>query len=255
MPKVLENKLIEKFKDKEYFTRKELFDFYRFFEPDLNEGTLAWRIYNLKNNNIIRSLKKGIYVISHKPEYKPDISPGLIKINKQIIERFKGIKHCIWETSWLNEFTQHQSAKSILIIEIEKDFEESLFYELKDSISKEIYLNPDEKTIDLYVSESYDAVIVKRLITRAPLIKRTIKKLKFHIPSIEKMLVDLFAEKKLLHHFQGSDLIHICENAITNYTVNFTKLFSYAKRRGRDREIKHFFTNHMFHLVKDIIND
>ena len=92
MPKIIESKLIEEFKDREYFYREELFDFFRYFEPELKEGTFGWRIYDLKNRNIIKSLKRGVYVISYKPKYKPDISPSLLKIAKQLTERFDGIK-------------------------------------------------------------------------------------------------------------------------------------------------------------------
>ncbi len=255
MPQVIESRLIKEFKDREYFTREELFDFYRHFEPELKEGTFGWRIYDLKNRNIIKSLKRGIYVISYKPKYKPDISPGLLKMAKQLIERFDEVKHCIWETSWLNEFSQHQTSKSTLFIEIEKGFEESLFYELKDTTRREVFLNPDEKAIDFYIAESNQPVIIKKLLTRAPLSKRAEKKVKFYTPTLEKILVDLFAEERLFYYLQGSELIHIYENAISNYTINFTKLFSYAKRREREQDIKQFMTNHMFHLLKDIIVD
>lgn len=254
MPKIIENRLIEEFKNKESFNREELFNFYRYFEPELKEGTFGWRIYDLKNRNIIKPIKRGLYVISYKPRYKPDISPSIFKIAKQLAERFNEIKHCVWETSWLNEFTQHQANKSILILEIEKGFEASLFYELRDSIKREIYLNPDEKVIDFYIAESNNPVIVKKLITRAPLEKKTEKNIKFYTPTLEKILVDLFAEEKLYYFVQGSELMHIYENAITKYTIDFTKLLSYAKRRERDQDIKQFLTNHMFQLVKDIIN-
>ena len=255
MPKVIENKLIEEFKDREYFTREELFDFYRSFEPELKEGTFGWRIYDLKNRNIIKPLKRGIYVISYKPIYKPDISPSLLKIAKHITERFNEIKHCIWETAWLNEFAQHQISRSTLYIEIEKGFEESLFYELKDTMRKEVFLNPDEKAIDFYVAESNQPVIVKKLLTRAPLTKRSEKKIKFYTPALEKILVDLFSEEKLFYYVQGSELMNIYENAISTYTINFTKLFSYAKRREREQDIKQFMTTNIFHLVNNIIND
>ena len=255
MPKYIENKLIEEFKDREYFSREELFDFFRYFEPELKEGTFGWRIYDLKQRNIIRALKRGVYVISYKPRYKPDISPSLLIIAKQFAERFNEIKHCIWETTWLNEFVQHQISKSTLIIEIEKGFEESLFYELKDRTRREVFLNPDENVIDFYIAESNQPVIVKKLLTRAPVSKRTEKKIKFYIPTLEKILVDLFAEEKLFYYVQGSELIHIYENAITSYTINFTKLFSYAKRRRREQDIKQFISNNMHHLVKGIIDD
>ena len=255
MPKVIESKLIEEFKGRDYFSREELFDFFRYFEPDLKEGTFGWRIYDLKNRNIIKSLKRGVYVISYKPKYKPDLSPSLLKTAKQLTERFEGIKHCIWETSWLNEFAQHQTSRSMLIIEIEKGFEESLFYDLKDSMRKEVFLNPDAKAIDFYIAESSHPIIIKKLLTRAPLTKRTEKKIKFYIPTIEKILVDLFVEERLFYQLQGSELMHIYENALTSCSINFTKLFSYAKRREREQDIKQFMTNHMFHLVKGMIDD
>ena len=255
MPKVIENRLIEEFKDREYFSREELFDFFRYFEPELKEGTFGWRIYDLKNRNIIKPLKRGLYVISYKPRYKPDISPSQIKIAKQLTERFDEIRLCIWETAWLNEFSQHQTSRSTLFIEVEKGFEESLFYELKDTMRREVFLNPDKKAIDFYIAESKQPVIIKKLLTRAPLSKRTEKKVEFFIPTLEKILVDLFAEERLFYHVQGSEMMHIYENALTSYTINFTKLFSYAKRREREQEIKQFMINHMFHLVKDIIDD
>ena len=255
MPKVIENKLIEEFKDREYFSREELFDFFRYFEPDLKEGTFGWRIYDLKNRNIIKTLKRGVYVISFKPGYKPVISPNLLRIAKQLSERFNEIDHSIWETAWLNEFAQHQINRSALIVEIEKGFEESLYYELKEFGHRDLFLNPDEKEIDFYIAESNQPVIVKNLLTRSPVLKRTEKKIKFYVPTLEKILVDLFAEEKLFYYVQGSELIHIYENAITSYTINFTKLFSYAKRRKREQDIKQFISNHMNHVVNGVIDD
>jgi len=255
MLKFLENKLIEKFKDKESFTREELFQFYRYFEPELKEGTFGWRIYDLKNRNIIKPIKRGLYVISIKPKYKPDISTNLLRIAKQISQKFDEVKHCFWETVWLNEFAQHQMNKSIIYIEVEKGFEESIFYALKDNLHKEVFVNPDERTIDFYIAESNQPIIIKKLLTRAPLMKRMEKKVKFYTPTLEKILVDLFSEERLFFYLQGVELMHVYENAISNYTINFTKLFSYAKRREREQDIKQFMTNHMLYLIKDIIDD
>ncbi|WP_143961590.1 DUF6577 family protein [Litoribacter populi] len=253
MLKIIESKLIKEFKDREHFTREDLFEFYHQFEPDLKEGTFGWRIHDLRDKNIISPIKRGLYVISDKPKYMPEISPELLKLAKRITDKFEDAKHCIWETEWLNEFSQHQASRRIILIEIEKEFMESLYYELKDSTKKELYLNPDDKTIDFYIAESNYPVVIKKLITRSPVIKRTEKRVEFNTPFLEKILVDLFAEEKLFYFLQGSELMHIYENAINSYGVNFTKLFSYAKRREREQEIKQFMKNHMYHLIKDII--
>ena len=255
MTKILEKRLIKEFKDKASFTREELFQFFRYFEPALKEGTFGWRVHDLKNKNIVKPLKRGLYAISQKPKYKPDIAPRLHKIAKQLSIKFDEVKHCVWETTWLNEFVQHQTSRSTLFVEIEKGFEESLFYTLKDNLHREVFLNPDQRAFDLYVTESDRPIIVKKLLTRAPLIKRTEKKAKFYTPTLETILVDLFAEERLFHYLHGGELIHIYENALDKYSINFTKLFSYAKRREREYDIKQFMANHMFHLVKDIIDD
>ena len=253
MPKIIEDKLINKFKNKSTFSREELLDFFRYFQPDLKDGTFGWRIYDLKNKNIIKSVRKGYYTISNKPKYKPEVSDTLLKLAKVISNRFEDIKYCIWDTDWINEFSQHQSSKKIIIIEIEKDFVESLYYELKDVFRFDFYLNPDEKAIDFYISESINPIIVKKLITRSPILKRNEQRIKFYTPLLEKILVDLFAESKLFYFYQGAELIHIYKNAIKNYTINYTKLFGYAKRRKKEQDIKQFMTNHMYHLVKEVI--
>jgi len=254
MPKIIENKLIQEFKDKESFSREELFEFFKHFEPDLKEGTFGWRIYDLKNKNIIKSLMLSLYTISYKPKYKPEFSDKLLKLTKKLNNKFEDVKFCIWETNWLNEFSQHQASKRIIIIEVEKDFLNSFFYELKEIFKGDVYLTPDEKTINFYVAESMQPIVIKRLVTRSPISKRTKKKLKFYTPLLEKILVDVFAEDKLFYYSQGSELVYIFENALKSYDINYTKLFSYAKRRERDTDIKTFLSNNIPHLVKNIID-
>jgi hypothetical protein len=126
---------------------------------------------------------------------------------------------------------------------------------LKDNFKNDIYLNPDEKAINFYISESNQPLIIKNLITRSPIDKRTERKIEVYTPLLEKILVDLFAEEKLFYLYQGNELVHIFENAIKSYAVNFTKLISYARRREKEEGIKMFLTNNIPHLVKDIIYD
>jgi hypothetical protein len=253
MLKFIRNRLIAEFKNRNAFSREELFDFFRGFEPDLKEGTFAWRIYDLKNKNILESTQRGYYTISDKPKYRPEISGELLKLAKVISDRFENVKYCLWNTDWISEFSKHQANKKLIVIEIEKDCAESLYYELKDIFRFDFYFSPDEKVIDHYVSESHNPVIIKKLITRSPISKRTEKRIKVYTPLLEKIIVDLFTENKLFYFYQGAELMHIYENAIKNYTLNYTKLFSYSKRRGKEQDIKQFMANHMYHIVREVI--
>jgi hypothetical protein len=51
-------RLTKEFKGRESFSRVELFDFYRQFEPDVKEATFRWRIYHLKDKKSLLQLKR-----------------------------------------------------------------------------------------------------------------------------------------------------------------------------------------------------
>jgi len=253
MPKILDKMLIAEFRNRQAFSHEDLYNFYGSFEPDIKAGTVTWRIYDLKQKGIIKSVKRGWYTISYKPEYKPNISSELLKISKIIGEHFEEVEYCLWDTTWLNEFLQHQSNKLIVIVEIEKDFEESLFFKLNDNFKNEIFLNPYEKEIDLYITESKKPIVIKKLITKSPLRKRTEKKIRVPVPQLEKILVDLFAEEKLFYFYQGSEMKVIFENALKKYSINYTRLFSYAKRRTRKEQLKNYLNSNLKHVIMDIL--
>ena len=255
MPKIVENKLIEAFKERGSFDRDELFQFYLDFEPDLKESTFSWRIYDLKKKDIIKTIGRGVYVISYKPKYKPVLSDNVLKIVRKTNERFEEIQYAIWENQWLNEFTQHQVSNQMIVVEVEKEFTESVYYYLNDSLKMNFFLNPDDKEIEFYISESAVPVVIKRLVTRAPINKLKDKKNAVPVASLEKIMVDLFADENLFHFYQGSELINIYEKILERYNINFTKLFSYAKRRKKELEIKQFMNNHIPNILEDIIND
>lgn len=255
MPKIIENRIIEAFKEQSSFDRNELYHFYLDFEPDLKESTFSWRIYDLKKKDIIKTIGRGLYVISYKPKYKPVLTENVLKIARKTSERFEGITYCIWESQWLNEFTQHQTSNQMIVVEVEKEFTESLYYFLNDSLRMDFFLNPDEKEIEFYISESTVPVVINRLVTRAPISNIKDKKSVIPIATLEKIMVDLFADENLFHFYQGSELIYIFERILDRYSINLTKLFSYAKRRKKEQEIKQFISKHIPNFLDDIQYD
>jgi len=255
MPKIVENRIIEAFKDRSSFNREELYDFYLDFEPDLKESTFSWRIYDLKKKDIIKTIGRGLYVISYKPKYKAVLSDNVFKIARKTNDHFEDIKYAIWETQWLNEFTQHQTSNQMIVVEVEKEFTYSLYYYLNDTLQMDFFLNPDDKEIEFYISEKLVPVVIKRMVTRAPIQKIKNKKAVVPIATLEKIMVDIFAEENLFHFYQGSEMVNIYEKIIDRYSINFTKLFSYAKRRRKEQEIKQFIRTHIPNFLEDIQYD
>ena len=52
------NQLRIKFSDTPAFTRAQLYEFFRELDPEVKETTIRLRIYNLKENGIIRAIEK-----------------------------------------------------------------------------------------------------------------------------------------------------------------------------------------------------
>ncbi len=226
-----------KFTPDDHIERKELFDFLNKFYTDLKKTTFRWRIYELKKNNIISSVKRGVFKITSKKNYYlPDIDDQIKSINKVIKQEFDDIRFCIWNSLWLNEFSRHQASKNLTFVEVEKDLVQSIFYLLSDKNFKNVYIEPDSKTAGTYIFENYNSIIVKSLTTKAPL--QSVQKIS--IPKIEKLLVDLFCDKNLLIAYQGNEMISIFKIALSEYEINYSTLLHYSRRRKKEPELKDF---------------
>ncbi|TCD48861.1 DUF6577 family protein [Chlorobium sp. N1] len=230
--------LLRHFAGRPHVSRDELLHYYRSFVPGLNESTFAWRIHSLKGKGVIQPVRRGVYALSRKPVFHPKPEPKVTAIAMQLRSRFPHMRYCVWNTRWLNEWMIHQPGRYQILVEVEAEMAESVFYYLKDEYHTNVYLDPDKLTLERYIHEEPQAVIVRRLISKAPLDKgKTIP-----TPSLEKILVDLFVDRSLFSAFQGSELPHIFDTAQETYTLNITRMTAYAKRRGKATELIAFLT-------------
>ncbi len=193
--------LKKQFRERESFSREELFGFYQQYEPDLKETTFRWRIYNLKSREIITSISRELFTMEYKPVFKPDIEEIQKKIYTKIEKQFPTLKQCIWTTKILNEFMLHIPSKSITILQVEKNALEPVYEFLKEQNFRNVYIEPEEKEIQRYIYETETAIILQSLISKAP----TQKIKKITTTTIEKVIVDLYCDKKLFDAFQGSE--------------------------------------------------
>lgn len=246
---MIEKNLKKHFKGKNNFTRNELFKFYLLNEPQLNKNTFAWRIYNLKKKGVIREIGRGQYSFVEKSVYSLQLSNYCEKIALKISKSFPDVVFCVSESNWINEFTSHQYSNKFAIIEIEKDFIESVFFNLKESFSN-IFLKPNETELDRYISDLGSAIILIPFITRSPIQK--LENQRFNIPTIEKLLVDIFTQNTPYFFLTNSEVKNIIENVFRKYNINQTTLLAYAGRRGKKKQIKSFLVEHK---ITGILND
>jgi hypothetical protein len=218
------------------FTRDELFNFYNAFEPGLNSNTFAWRIHDLKTKKIISSVSRSQFSLAYKPIYSPTIDKKLKELYTRLQNAFPHARKTVWSTQWLTEFMLHIPGRYATIIEAEKGSLESIFYFLKDHKYKNVFLEPGKKEIDLYISGCDHPIILKSLVSLSPLQSQK----KFTSPALEKILLDIFAERDVFNAFQGHELSIIFNNAYNRYQVNFSTLMAYARRRGKSKPLAEF---------------
>ena len=191
-----------------------------------------------------------MFSMAYKPTFNPEIGETEREIYTKISKQFSGLMCCIWSTKIVKEFMLHIPGRFLTIVQVEKEALEPVYEFLKEQNISNLFIQPEEKEIERYIYETESAIILQSLISKAPTqIVDAISTI-----TLEKMLVDIYCDKKLFAAFNGSELIHIINNAQSRYSIDFTKLLSYAKRRRREIDILEFLSTKT-NIPKSVLND
>lgn len=245
MTQMKEQKLIDFFSSKTSFSRTDLFGYFLQTDQKLNENTFGWRIFDLKKKNILHEVKKGWYTISTKPAYLPFPDEQLVQLAADLNTDFRHVRYCVWRINWLNEFTVHQFSDETILFDIERDVQESAANRLHDRGHPVLWALKGT-----LLSVQPELVIVSPLISRAPIQKVTTATSTVIVPTLEKILVDIYQDEKIFYFVQGAEMTRIFERALSKYTINYTTLFSYAKRRGKETELREFLSERFPEHIK-----
>jgi len=225
------NIILEHFKDSDRIFYQDLFSFLKSLHPDLADKTINWKINQLKNKGYISHLSRSTYSLTKKNEYKPLITPHFKRIFNKVSSNYPLVNLCIWSNNWFNEFMVHQLFRYFIVVETEKDAVSSVFNQLSDSY-KNVFFHSDKDVFTRYLNTQDDVIIVKTLISEAPLMK--IENVK--VPTIEKLLIDCLIESDLLAA-QADEIDNIFINTFEKYVINLNKLRRYARRRNKLKEL------------------
>ncbi len=184
---------------------------------------------------VLNRVGRGKYVIGEKKTYTPEISKKIKTLNKKLKTHFPFLDICIWNTSVFNEFMRHQPGRFYLMVEVEKDAMESVFFFLKDN-KYPVFLAPDPEIIYHYISDKKETLIVKSLVTESP----TQEISGITTITIEKILVDLFCDPVNFNAQQDLERDRIFKEVIEKYTVNETTMLRYADRRRKKNELDEY---------------
>lgn len=182
---------------------------------------------------VLNRIGRGKFETGEGKSFIPEISPKLKSIYSKIKNEFPFLKICIWHTSVLNEFMLHQSGNFYILIEVEKEATQSIFYFLKEA-NYSVFIDPTNDLLDKYLPTNKDSIIVKPLITEAPI--QNIKGI--DTITLEKMLVDIFCDNVIFSAQQGAEMRTIFKEAFSKYTIIESRMLRYADRRRKKENIK-----------------
>lgn len=234
--------LLVKFSSRLTVSKSELLEFCRLQDPELTEKAFRRILYSLEREKHILPLGGGVYallnptILPKREKFVPRLSPAAQELRVFVQENFPYAQYVIWETKILHEFMIHQPGSGQIVLEVEKDACESVFNQLKELLSQNIFLDPERVTVERYISSSPESILVLKLITQSPKFKSN----GISFARLEKILVDIFADDNRFFAFHGQELINIYDNAFSTYWINTKTMFRYAGRRKATDRLEEF---------------
>jgi hypothetical protein len=231
------------FRNRPYFSRTDLAKHFEAAHPQWSASSINWLVYNLQNAGIIQRVSRSTFILksskktdTHVP-YRVFPSDELLAIVAAISERLPLVSFIAWETRALNDFTNHQLARNHIFVEVEKMLEEFVFGVLHDNFSFPVLFKPSHEDIYLYSEDTTISVLTLR--SEAPI--------KGHDTTLEKILVDLFANKLLEWIVSKGDFAGIYEEAFSRHAINTTSMLRYARRRNKEQIVKEYIERNTKH--------
>ena len=195
-------------------------------EPDVSLHSIVNILNRMVRQGKLQRLQRGVYALAKQNVWRVVIGEQEKTVYDLIHLQFPLIKICVYNGETFAPLQHHLAFNQATYIEVERDSVESVFYRLQDA-GYEVYRTPDQQIAYDYVDVKKKIVIVKPLVTQAPLMKQD----KYYVPMLEKLLVDIRADKDF-YYMQGIEATYMTETARQMYMINEEKLQRYAKRRN-----------------------
>ncbi len=184
---------------------------------------------------VLTRIGRGRFILGVGRNYIPEVPNKIKSLHNILKKNFPYLNMCLWSTSAFNEFMLHQPGRFYLLVEVEKDAMDSLFYFMKEK-KYSVFVEPSRELFIRYMSDEKESWIVKSLVSEAPIQNLT------GVPTttIEKMLVDIFCDDITFDAQQGSEMKTIFKAAFEKYAISDSKMLRYADRRRKKRELNEY---------------
>ena len=216
------------------YSHQELIKLLKNNYPQMRDSSYHWAVCGMLKSGSLTKIARNVYVVQNerkKPVYRPAYSDLAAKLISQVSDKYPSGHFTVFETALMNDFLNLLVAQNTVYIQMEKDVSIFVFRFLQELGYDHLLYKPNKDDYALYWKK--DCIVVTDLISEAPLSASAP-----HEICLEKMLVDMYCDKLISSAYSKSEYPEMLKQAMKTYHIEPAKMMRYARRRGREDEIK-----------------
>ena len=227
---------LQKMNQGEIYSHKDLVGLLRQEKPGLGRSGYHWAIDKLLQKGELKRKGYGIYSVSDEKKlqtFSPSYSEEAQLLMKALSEKYPYVTFTVFETVLMNIFLNHLIGQNTIFLQVERDSSIYVFRYFQEEGQDNVLYKPNEKEFSLYWDTG--TIVITDLISEAPM-----RRDEPHHVMLEKMLVDMCADKLIASTFSKAEMPDVFEQAINRYVLDTPRMLRYARRRHKEDEIRKY---------------
>lgn len=199
---------------------------------DVERNTLSWHLSNLCKKGKLRRVGRGIYTKQTANTFLVKTNAKVRSLYRSLLRQYPFADFCVYSANVITPLLHDMMPNNTIYVETNRDTIMSVFEMLLPKYKGRLFLAPTKEIATTYIEFSRENIIVKPLVTEAPLTLDG----KVPVPTLEKLLVDTRVDADY-SYLQGYENLEMLRTAISHYNVNRNRLLRYADRRNMKNSI------------------
>ena len=153
---------------------------------DVERNTLSWHLSNLCKKGKLRRVGRGIYTIQTANTFLVKTNAKVRSLYRSLLRQYPFTDFCVYSANVITPLLHDMMPNNTIYVETNRDTIMSVFEMLLPKYKGRLFLAPTKEIATTYIEFSRENIIVKPLVTEAPLTLDG----KVPVPTLEKLLVD-----------------------------------------------------------------
>ena len=199
----------------------------------IERAKLSWYLGRLCRNGKLRRIGRGVYTLQPTNTFLVKANAKVRSLYRSLLGQYPFADFCVYSGNVITPLLHDMMPNNTIYVETNRDTIQSVFDMLLPKYNGRIFLAPTKEIATTYIDFSKENIIVKPLVTEAPLTLDG----KVPVPTLEKLLVDTRVDADF-YYLHGYENMEMLRTAINHYDVNRNRLLRYADRRNAKDSIQ-----------------